>query len=628
MHRILQRRNEECMKLSSRGFEISRISLPRAVWLLLALFMFWHMLYIRLNERNRTRVIDSDGAGYYAYLPALFIYHDLEFKFCQEGQPSKVDFSAANHTLFMNRTAEGKLINKYFIGTAIAELPFFLVAYGTGSWFGYHINGYSFPFQLAIALAAMFYVLLGLDQIRKLLIKKGVSESVVAFLLLLIFLGTNLYHYTGAEPSMSHAYSFCFVALFLNQVYNAIHLQKRRSIAWSIILLAMIILIRPVNGVVLFAIPFIAGSWPALKSAFAFALKNVRIVSIGTIVAFALLFLQLLIYKLSVGKWLADSYSGEHIDLTNAHIHSVLFSWRKGFFVYTPLMIFAVAGFFFLKSHFERFAFLAFWALNVWVISSWQTWMYGGCLGMRPMIDTYAVMAIPLAFFLQSATKKWFKLASLPVLIFVVVLNLIQHYQYNIGILPYDEMTEEKYKKIFLKTSHLYSCIYDPGTLHSHELPQGSRKLDVRIRTYDEDSSSLFETYNGITTEKAFSGTKSVRLDTGQSTCGFRINFKDVIPDSLMTRAWVVVKAKVFLIRETPIPKMAISFCDSTAGYNWQAVPLFFIVNKAGSWQDFEYAVKVPMPNSDKGNIVVFLFHDDQSIAYADDVQVEFWIAP
>lgn len=602
--------------------------MPRLVWWMLAVFMFWHMLYIRLNDQNRGRVIDSDGAGYYAYLPALFIYHDLEFKFCQEGQPQKIDFSAANHTLFMNRTKEGKLINKYFIGTAIAEMPFFLIPYGTASWFGYHVNGYSFPFQVAIAFAAFFYVLLGLDQIRKLLLKKGISEPVTAAVLLLIFLGTNLYHYTSTEPSMSHAYSFCFVALFLNQVHNAIHLQKRSSLVWSIILLAMIILLRPVNGVVLFTIPFIAGSMNALKSGFNFAMKNYKMVIVGTCSAFVLFFLQFLIYKLSVGKWFADSYSGEHIDLMNAHIHSVLFSWRKGWFVYTPLMIFAVAGFFFLKSHFERFAFLAFWMINVWVISSWQTWMYGGCLGMRPMIDTYAVMAIPLAFFVQSASKRWFKLLTWPVLGFVVVLNLIQHYQYNIGILPYDEMTGEKYEKIFLKTSRLYSCIYDPGSLHSHELPQGSRKLESRIRTFDEDSSSLFETYNGITTEKAFSGKKSVRLDTGQTTCGFRVYFKDVIPDSLLPRAWIVIKAKVFLLRETPIPKMGISFCDSTGGYNWQAVPLFFVVNEAGSWQNFEYAVKVPLPNSTKGNVVVFLLHDDNSIAYADDLEIQFWVAP
>lgn len=616
------------MKLSSQGIDVSRISLPRLVWWLIAIVMFWNLLYIRLDTARRENVIGSDGAGYYAYLPALFIHHDMEYKFCQAGQPSKLNYPGADHTLFMNRTIEGKLINKYFVGTAIMESPFFFIAYGTAGLFGHPANGYSFPFQAAVAIAALFYVLLGLDQTRKILLKKGVSEPVTALVLLLIYFGTNLMYYASGEPAMSHAFSFCMVAIFLNQVCNLTLLNNKRAIAGSIAALAMVIMIRPVNGVVLFAVPFIAGSWDNLKAAIAFTFSNTKYLIMGIVIGLLLLFVQLLMYKLSVGHWIADSYSGEYIILTKAHIYKVLFSWRKGLFVYTPLMIFACAGFFFLKSNFERFSFAAFWFLNVWIISSWQTWMYGGSFGMRPMVDTYALMAIPLAFFVQGATKKWWKLLSLPPLIFIVVLSLIQHYQYNIGILPYDEMTEVKYKKIFLQTSHLYSCIYDPGTLHSHELPEGSKRLDVRIRTFDEDSSNLFETYNGITTEKAFSGKKSVRLDTGQTTCGFRVNFKGVIPDSAMSRAWVVVKAKIFLLRKTPIPKMAITFCDSTAGYNWQAVPLFFIINEVGSWQDFEYAVKVPMPPSDNGNVVVYLFHDDQSIAYADDVKVELWVAP
>ncbi len=616
------------MKFSSLGLQVERISLPRIAWWFIALFMFWHVLYVRLNDYNRGRVIQSDGAGYYAYLPALFIYHDLEYKFCQVDHPEKVNFEAANQFFFLNTTEDGKYINKYFVGTAVLESPFFLIAYGTASFFGYHNNGYSFPFQVAIALAAMFYALLGLDQLRKLLIKKGVPEPTIAAALLLLFFGTNLYYYTCSESSMSHVYSFCVIAVFLNQVHNAIHIQKKYSIVWSILLLALIMLIRPVNGVVIFAIPFLAGSWSALKDGFRFATKNYRLLVLGLCGALAILFLQLLMYKLSIGKWYAYSYSQERLDLTNAHFYNVLFSWRKGLFVYTPLMIFACIGLFFLKSNFRKISFFAFWMINTWVISSWQIWMYGGSFGLRPMIDTYALMTIPLAFFIIGASKKWFKLLTWPLLGFAVVLNLIQHYQYSVGILPYDEMTKEKYEKIFLKTSLHYCGIYDPGFLHAHKLPVGSRIIGSGIRTFDEDSSGLFDTYNGICTDKSFSGKKALRIDTGETTCGFRLNFQDYIPDSLLPKAWIVIKAKVFLKAETTFPKMAVTFSDSIVGYNWQAVPLFFIVDEAGSWQDFEYAVKVPMPNSSKVNVVAFLLHSDKSIAYADDLEIQFWIAP
>ena len=35
-------------------------------------------------EQSWDRVINSDGKGYYAYLPAIFIYHDLQFKFVEQ----------------------------------------------------------------------------------------------------------------------------------------------------------------------------------------------------------------------------------------------------------------------------------------------------------------------------------------------------------------------------------------------------------------------------------------------------------------------------------------------------------------------------------------------------------------
>jgi len=67
-----------------------------------------------------------DGNGYYAYLPAIFIYHDLHFGFFdkiaeQEGyQNMKYDY---------RYEYRGHTVNKYFAGTALAQLPFFLTAY-------------------------------------------------------------------------------------------------------------------------------------------------------------------------------------------------------------------------------------------------------------------------------------------------------------------------------------------------------------------------------------------------------------------------------------------------------------------------------------------------------------------
>lgn len=613
------------MKISAQGLQIERISLPRLAWLIVIVAMFWHITYITSDRVRRDRVIDSDGAGYYVYLPALFIYHDMQFNFTRTGHPHKVNFIAAEHGLFMNLTPDGKAMNKYFIGTAILESPFFLVAYGTAPWFGFHMNGYSFPFQLAVALAAIFYVLLGLDQIRRLLVKKNIPEYVQAIVILLLFFGTNLYHYTLGEPSMSHAYSFGMIACFINQAYNVFHSQSKRAVMWTAILLAIIIAIRPVNGAIVFILPFLAGSWRGFTDGIRFAFKNIPRLAIGIGVFALLIFLQLLSYKTCTGHWFAYSYNGEKLDLFHPNIVKVLLSFRKGWFIYTPLMFVALAGIFLLRTNYERISFAAFLFVNIWVVSSWSTWTYGGSLGMRPMVDTYAAMAIPMAFLSAAIFKRWRGLIAIPALGFLVVLNLVQHYQYAMSILPYDEMTVAKYAKIFMRTNLDFMYIYDPGILHAHTMPPNCRKISAWKRTFEEDLSDPTLSPWAITAEKYFAGGHAVKLDTGQITAGLRVHFQDAFPDSLMGKMWVRIKAKVLLVDEQTTQKMAVSFRSAGAEYSWDAYPLIFKVDEVGTWQDYEYCMRIPVPPGPDGEVCIFLVHGDQSVAYADDMEMEFF---
>lgn len=616
------------MKLSKKGLEVNNISWPRLAMIFIAITMFWHLLYVRLSDNSRQMVIWSDAAGYYAYLPAIFIHNDLEYRFCKEGEPAKIDAPGANGYLFLNRMLNGKQINKYFIGTSVLELPFFFGAKICAQWFAHPKDGYSFPFQAGVAIAGMFYAFLGLDQIRKFLIKKNISDNNVAVILLMLFFGTNLYYYALQEPGMSHAFSFCMVAIFINQVHNLIHKKNRKAITGAVLSFAMIILIRPVNGVAIFSVPLIAGSWPALRSGLLFIRENISRFGISALLASGLLFLQMIVWKLSVDSWFADSYAGEAYDFTNAHIYNVLFSWRKGFFIYTPIMILAVLGVAALKNWFSRIAFISFFLMNVWFVASWQLWSYGGCYGMRPMIDTYAVMAIPLAFFINNNRNGIMRFVKLISVILLVIYNLIQIYQYTIGILPYDEMTWSKYRKIFLETSRHYSCIYDPGSLRSHSMPQNSILINSRTRTFEEDSSIHFNGYWGINTIKAFSGKHSARLDTGKVSAGLNLMFKETVPDSLFRYTWARIKAKVFLPEEKLDAKLAVQFMDSTVTYQWDARPLWFLIDKAGEWTELQHDVKLPIPHSAQGSINVYLYHDDNSTAYIDDLTVEFWVEP
>lgn len=615
------------MKLSAQGIPINRISLPRLAWLLIAVAMCWHLLYVTCGTFRKDYIISSDAAGYYAYLPATFIYHDPTYQFCYPGE-KKINFPGADFGLFLNLTPEGKPINKYFIGTALMELPAFLIAYGSAPLFGHHMNGYSFPFVLAIVLSAMFYVLLGLEQLRRLLNKLGISEPVQAVTLLMVFFGTNLYYYSTAEPGMSHAFSFSMMALFLNQTHNVFHAQNKKSILWMLFAISMVIMIRPVNGVAVFALPVIAGSWKNFTDGIRFCFTYYWRVVIGGGIFLLLVFVQLLMYKLSTGNWIADSYSGEHLILSQPHIWEVLFSWKKGWFIYTPLMLIATGGIVFLKNNFTRITFIAVMFIAIYVISCWELWWYGGSFGMRPFIEFYPLMAIPLALLIQKLSKKILLFVSVPLFVFVLTLSLVQIYQYSRGILPYNDMTAAKYNKIFFKTSADYAMIYDPGTMRHHQLPMGMHRVFSCKRTFEENNDGQFGS-QGITSGKAFSGKNSTMLNASvKESSGLRVTLRDVFPDSTQIfKGWMIVRAKVFLLEETANPKMAISIHEGDQTFYWTARPVYIEIDHIGQWQEFSYAVKIPADATPGALVSAYMFHDDQSLVYADDFQMDFYLA-
>ena len=50
----------------------------------IALICLWITSNFNWQEDRSGRIIQTDGTGYYAYLPAIFIYNDLNFSFFDE----------------------------------------------------------------------------------------------------------------------------------------------------------------------------------------------------------------------------------------------------------------------------------------------------------------------------------------------------------------------------------------------------------------------------------------------------------------------------------------------------------------------------------------------------------------
>ncbi|HEY4797943.1 MAG TPA: hypothetical protein VII99_02590, partial [Bacteroidia bacterium] len=71
-------------------------------------------------------IIEFDGKGYYAYLPSIFIYHDLQYGFFESVEKK---YHSCNECADYRENIHGKIVDKYYAGVAMAASPFFLIAH-------------------------------------------------------------------------------------------------------------------------------------------------------------------------------------------------------------------------------------------------------------------------------------------------------------------------------------------------------------------------------------------------------------------------------------------------------------------------------------------------------------------
>ncbi len=484
-----------------------------------SIFILFFLCVFVFNSSKRHTRLDWDVFGYYLYLPAQFIYDDIHLEKKEVWlNPIIEKYHTTEGFYQAYKGPKDKLVMKYTMGLSFVYAPFFFVADFMAMLFHFDRDGFSPPYQWMMMLCALFFSLLGIYYLFKIL-SLYFSETIVFATIALLVFGSNYFVMTAYDGLMPHNFIFTFFAIML---YNTIKWYEVQKLKYAITIgfcIGISVLIRPTSAVVVI-IPLLWKVW-SLDSMRAriklFIHKFYHLFVIGG-VAFLVILPQLIYWKSVSGQWLFYSYPGEKIQLSKPHLLNVLFSYKKGWLLYTPLMCFAIWGFVSLfKKHRELFLpVFIFFIVNTYLVSCWDCWWYGGSFAQRPFVESYVFMAFPLAAFIHylSLKKQLVVITALVLSLVIIHLNLFQTHQAENGILHTTLTTKEYYWRVFLKGE---ATEEDKRWLEPAQYADGKDALNLSLK-YDKVYSSnlsLNESSALLNAGTAFSKSITVTANLG-----------------------------------------------------------------------------------------------------------------
>ncbi|GAC1623844.1 MAG: hypothetical protein NVS9B13_17870 [Candidatus Acidiferrum sp.] len=417
---------------------------------LLLLFIFFLSLAL-LNPWVR-----GDGVGYYAFLRAPLIEHNLDFspdyQAANKGfRDSRLDDNGVPKDVFRTRT--GHLDNHFTVGPAILWTPFLLLAHGgvllaraMGS--SVQADGFSEPYRIAMALGTALYGFAGLLLSFR-LARKYIRENCALLATIGIWWASSLPVYMYFNPSWSHAHSAFAVALFL-WYWDAT--RGARSTKEWIVLGAitglmlnvyyanlMILVVLAVEAIRSYVVE-LRGRKDGRESIFRLLLQQLLFGFVVVICLAPTFITRSIVY--------GGPFESGYVPLKNWLWRSpvflqVLFSANHGLFSWTPLLLFSVIGLFIFWRRFPDAgapflgAALAFYIF----ISCYPDWAGIASFGNRFFVSLTPLFIIGLAallerFALVLRARPQFHIVSVTVIACFILWNLGFFFQWGSHLIP------------------------------------------------------------------------------------------------------------------------------------------------------------------------------------------------
>ena len=430
------------------GSVVQAVSGARTAWIALLLIAVVSLPAVT------TRLYASDEIQYFAYLRSLWFDHDLSFDneyryFYDRDIATAWTF---RESYLERTTATGLRYNYGTPGVAILWSPFYAVADVGARAFrtlggGVAVDGFSRPYLAAVAYGSAVYgflaVCLAILSTRRLL-----GEGHVAGLA--VWIGTPLLHYMYVAPGFAHACSAFAVALFVTVWLVVRETWSARGLMALGACSALMTMVREPAAffVVGPAIDFIWSLADASRQARWDRARTLLLrVAAGTATALVCYLPQVVTYIVLYGG-LTSPYNLDDRMLWHApHAASVLLSPAHGLFVWTPLVVVALAGLAWftatgagqvdtVRARRLGICLLAMFASQAYIAGSITRWTLAGSFGQRRFVGTTVILVIGVAAALRFASRPAFRRAAgLAIVVVCVWWNLGLMAQYGAGLM-------------------------------------------------------------------------------------------------------------------------------------------------------------------------------------------------
>ena len=345
---------------------------------------------------DRQRYVDGDAIQYYAYLRSIVFDRDLDFT----NDYTRLYGAGADSSGWLReRTATGRPRNMMSIGPAILWSPIYLAvvavaAIGARIGVPLDVDGFAPVFPLTAGVAGIFYATLGAYFCYRAAALRF-SQRASFWGAVVAWLASPALYYSLVSPAYSHAASICTAALFVFVWLRSMGDDRLRRWVALGALAGLAMLVRW-HSAILLVLPGLELVMSLRRRPPARTLLASAVLAATAAIVFVP---QLLAWHAIYGQYLVIPQGPGFMRWTQPEILAVLFSTRRGLFLWTPALLLAAIGLGFVarRDRLLGAGAIVVLLLSLYVNSAARDWWAGEAFGARRFVGETVFFALGFA---------------------------------------------------------------------------------------------------------------------------------------------------------------------------------------------------------------------------------------